>query len=42
MSDVTAGYGIPFDFTAIFKNFDKHFMPDVLFLHQNFIDCVSD
>ena len=48
MPDVTASYGSPFDFIAVFGIFsyiiDKHscLNSEVLYFHKTFTDCVSN
>ena len=47
MSDVTASYGTPLDFTTFFRYFHilyryrRSLMYEALYLHQNFMECVS-
>ena len=45
MSDGAANYGTPLDFIAFLDIFihyrDKSLMYEVLYLHQNFTNCVS-
>ena len=43
MLDVTASYEMPLNFITFFANFAhnwRSFMPEVLYLHQAFADCV--
>ena len=45
MPDVTASYGMYLDFNPFFTNFAHNcrpFMSKVLYLHQTFMDCVSN
>ena len=45
MPDVTASYGMPFKFITFFENLAQNwgiFMSELLYLHQSFIDCVSN
>ena len=45
MQDVTASYGMPFDFIvflSIFVHFCRPFMSELLYLHQTFTDCISN
>ena len=41
MPDVTASYGIPFDFIVFFGYFHTSFMSELLYLHQTITLCVQ-
>ena len=42
MPDMTASYGTPFDFIAFFGCFHTFLMPELLYFHQTFTNCISN